>query len=286
MAVAGGALIRPLATHAEFAACEALSRGVWGAGGRNVVPRELLHAMQRNGGVVLGAFTGSGGLCGFVVGFLGMHEGGLRLWSHQLAVSPDFRGQGLGQRLKWAQREASLALGVDRIAWTFDPLEARNAYLNLHRLGALARHYSRDHYGAMDDALNAGLASDRFVAEWWLRSAGVARRLAGRWPGGTIAEVQRRGGVVLLRAVGGSDGVPEPVPVDQVQPGVPAVVGIPADFQQLKQLDLRLAAAWRAATRAALEAALAAGLAATDFLVEGAYLLEPRPTAETEGGCA
>ncbi len=269
--------IRPAATHQELGACEAVSRAVWGTDGRNVVPRELLLAMQHNGGVVLGAFAGSGELCGFVVGFLGRRSGALRLWSHQLAVLPAYRQQGLGQRLKWAQREAALAAGVECIAWTFDPLEARNAYLNLHRLGAVARHYSPDHYGAMDDALNAGLPTDRLEAEWWLASAPVvARSGGGSAPARSLDAARAEGAVTLLRPRESASDRPEPVLVEAAEPGRPALIGIPRHFQELKGRDRRLALVWRERTRTAFEAALTAGLWATDFVAGHTYWLEPQ----------
>src|SRR2546430_10531841 len=153
----------------EFAACEAMSRDIWGAAERNVVPRELLLTMQHNGGLVHGAFLATGRLVGFCFAFLGRRDGQLRWCSHQLGFLEASRGSGIGIALKQAQRYDALRLGVELVTWTFDPLEARNAYINLHRLGCIARFYDRDHYGAMEDELNRGLPSDRFEAELWLR---------------------------------------------------------------------------------------------------------------------
>src|SRR3989442_13798918 len=161
--------VRLARSHAEFAACEALSRDIWGAAERNVVPRELLLTMQLNGGLVHGAFLPDGRLVGFCFAFAGVRDGQLRLCSHQLGVIPELRGAGIGIELKQAQRKDALRLGYPLVSWTFDPLEARNAYINLHRLGCVARLYDRDHYGDMEDDLNRGLPSDRLEAEWWLR---------------------------------------------------------------------------------------------------------------------
>src|SRR5438552_7029705 len=141
--------VRLARSHAEFAACEALSRDIWGAAERNVVPRELLLTMQLNGGLVHGAFAPDGRLVGFCFAFLGRRDGQLRLCSHQLGVIPELRGGGIGIALKEAQRDDALRLGYELVTWTFDPLEARNAYINLHRLGCIARLYDRDHYGDM-----------------------------------------------------------------------------------------------------------------------------------------
>ena len=242
----------------EFAACEAMSRDIWGAAERNVVPRELLLTMQHNGGLVHGAFLPDGRLVGFCFAFLGMRDGQLRLCSHQLGVIPDFRGRGVGIALKQAQRYDALRLGYELVTWTFDPLEARNAYINLHRLGCIARLYDRNHYGTMEDELNRGLPSDRFEAEWWLRR-----------PKPPTASGEP---VVMLRA--GATG--EPVwEHRELSPTTTALIGVPPDFQAVKRTSLELALRWRMESRAAFEAALAAGLVAIDFRREGAYLMAP-----------
>jgi predicted GNAT superfamily acetyltransferase len=253
--VAAPVEIRLVRTHDEFAACEAMSRDIWGAAERNVVPRELLVTMQHNGGLVHGAFLPHGRLVGFCFAFLGMRDGQLRLCSHQLGVLPEFRGSGIGIALKQAQRYDALRQGYDLVTWTFDPLEARNAYINLHRLGCIARLYDRDHYGAMEDDLNRGLPSDRFEAEWWLSRPKPL----------SAADPQ-----VMLRV--GTSG--EPVREDlNLGPRSTALIAVPPDFQELKRQNLELALLWRMESRAAFEAALAAGLIAIDFRRDGTYVM-------------
>jgi len=241
----------------EFAACEAMSRDIWGAAERNVVPRELLLTMQQNGGLVHGAFLPNGRLVGFCFAFLGMRDGQLRLCSHQLGVLPDFRGRGVGIALKQAQRYDALRLGYELVTWTFDPLEARNAYINLHRLGCIARRYDRDHYGAMEDELNRGLPSDRFEAEWWLRR-----------PKPPVASEP----LVLLRVGNAGEPVAEHPALGRA---AAALIGVPLDFQAVKRASLELALRWRLESRSAFEAALSAGLVAVDFRREGAYVMAP-----------
>ena len=250
--------IRLVRSHEEYAACEAMSRDVWGAAERNVVPRELLLTMQLNGGLVHGAFRPDGQLVGFCFAFLGRREGQLRLCSHQLGVLPEFRGAGIGIALKQAQRADAIRLGYELVTWTFDPLEARNAYINLHRLGCIARLYDRNHYGEMEDELNRGLPSDRLEAEWWLRRNKPAIIL--------------NDPVVLLRV--GTDGSPvrDDPPVSGRQP---ALIGVPSDFQAIKRKSLELATRWRMESRAAFELALGAGLVAVDFQRPGAYVMAP-----------
>jgi predicted GNAT superfamily acetyltransferase len=248
--------VRLVRSQAEFAGCEALSRDIWGAAERNVVPRELLLTMQLNGGLVHGAFLPDGRLVGFCFGFAGLRDGELRLCSHQLGVIPELRGAGVGIALKQAQRKDAQRLGYSLVSWTFDPLEARNAYINLHRLGCIARLYDRDHYGEMEDELNRGLPSDRFEAEWWLDRPKPAI------PAGEPA--------VMLRVAGDSEPIREkvdPVEADAV------LISVPQDFQVIKKSSPELALRWRQESRAALEAALATGMIAIDFLREGAYLM-------------
>ena len=248
--------VRLVRSHDEFAACEAMSRDVWGAAERNVVPRELLLTIQLNGGLVHGAFVPDGRLVGFCFAFLGRRDGQLRLCSHQLGVVPELRGGGIGIALKEAQRADALRLEYELVSWTFDPLEARNAYINLHRLGCVARLYDRDHYGDMEDDLNRGLPSDRLEAEWWLRRPKPVMMVTDP--------------LVILSV--GSDGRPRRV-APEVTPGRAALIGIPPDFQAVKRQSLELALAWRMESRAAFEAAIAAGLAAVDFQRQGAYVM-------------
>src|SRR6184192_3915292 len=252
--------IRLVRSQEEFAACEVMSREIWGAAERNVVPRELLRTIQLNGGLVHGAFAADSRLVGFCFAFLGRRDGQLRLCSHQLGVIAELRGGGIGIALKQAQRADALRLGYELVTWTFDPLEARNAYINLHRLGCIARLYDRDHYGAMEDELNRGLPSDRFEAEWWLR------RTKPFLPAGDP--------VVMLRV--GADGEPVRELLD-VSPGTTVLISVPPDFQAVKRASLELAVRWRMESRAAFEAALAAGLIAVDFRRDGTYVMALAP---------
>jgi predicted GNAT superfamily acetyltransferase len=248
--------VRLVRSHEEYAACERMSRDVWGVAERNIVPRELLLTMQLNGGLVHGAFLPDGRLVGFCFAFAGLRQGRLRLCSHQLGVLPAFRGTGIGIALKQAQKQDALRLGYELISWTFDPLESRNAYINLNRLGCTARLYDRDHYGAMEDELNRDLPSDRFEAEWWLRKSKPAA--AGS-------------GIPVLLAVG-SDGTPESRDL-ALTDATAVLIQVPADFQAVKRRDPEQALRWRLQSRMAFEAALSAGLVAVDFLRQGAYVM-------------
>ena len=194
-------VLRDIDSPAELAAVEALQRLIWSGGDADVVPGHVLLTAAHNGGLVAGAFV-EGRLAGFVWGFLGMDTGAdrprLKHCSHQLGVHPDYRNTGLGFALKCFQRERVLSQGLDRITWTYDPLLARNARLNIGKLGATCSTYLRDLYGEMHDALNAGLPSDRFQVDWWIRSEPVAARLGGKTgPRPSLTALLARGAVLL-----------------------------------------------------------------------------------------
>ncbi|MDR7581734.1 MAG: GNAT family N-acetyltransferase, partial [Armatimonadota bacterium] len=171
--------IHPLQAVAELRAVEGLQQAVWGMTDREVVPCHQLLAAVRNGGVVLGAFA-EGRLVGFCYAFVGWRQGERVLHSHMTAVLPGLQDRDVGYRLKLAQREWALAQGYRRVVWTFDPLQSRNAYFNLHKLGARAERYEVNYYGEMDDELNRGLPTDRLEVDWWVSSEPVVARLEGR----------------------------------------------------------------------------------------------------------
>src|SRR2546423_14802730 len=161
--------VRLVRSHDEFAACEAMSRDIWGAAERNVVPRELLLTIQLNGGLVHGAFLPDRRLVGFCFAFLGRRDGQLRLCSHQLGVIPELRGGGIGIALKEAQRADALRLGYELVSWTFDPLEARNAYINLHGLGGVAPPFHPGLSGAVGGEPDRGVPPGSCGGVWCVR---------------------------------------------------------------------------------------------------------------------
>lgn len=158
--------IRPLTSHQDLVACVALQREVWGAAFEDCVPPALLKVTQRVGGLAAGAFDGTDDLLGFVYGITGQVAGSAVHWSHMLAVTPRARGAGIGRRLKEYQRRVVGESGVERIQWSFDPLVARNAHLNLNHLGARVAQYVAAMYPPMSSKLHGALPVDRFVVEW------------------------------------------------------------------------------------------------------------------------
>jgi predicted GNAT superfamily acetyltransferase len=256
--------IRELTSLDDFRTCEDLQRQVWSMDSDlDVVPLHLLATAQRNGGLLLGAFEGAE-LVGFVFGFPGLTaEGTPKHCSHMMGVAARYRGLGIGYRLKLAQRKYALEQGHDLVTWTYDPLESRNANLNVCKLGVVCRKYIRDYYGPMTDGLNVGLPSDRFQVEWWIASDRVRSRLlqgvgpvsAVDLPQATATFLTNKG----LRA-------PGPLTLDWEDPSIG--VEVPADYQEIKAVDPALALNWREATREVFERFFAEGWAVVGFAHE------------------
>ncbi len=169
--------IRPCHTIEEFEAMVELEIEVWEFGERDVVPSQMYVVAAKTGGQVFGAFVGDK-LVGFALAYAGIRDGLPYLHSHMAAVLSEYRDLGIGRLLKLAQRDDALARGIGLIQWTFDPLQARNAYFNICRLGVVCRSYLLDVYGSTSSPLHAGLPTDRLVAEWHLSSPRVQQLLA------------------------------------------------------------------------------------------------------------
>ena len=177
--IKNGILVRACHGIEEYQACLEVERAVWQSADIDVVPIPLFVVAAETGGQVLGAFDGDR-VVGFTLAIAGWRAGKPFLHSHMTAVLDGYRDRGIGRKLKLFQREDALARGIGLIEWTFDPLIARNAYINLMRLGAIARRYMPNAYGITTSPLHSGLPTDRLVAEWHLRSARVGRVLAGK----------------------------------------------------------------------------------------------------------
>ena len=179
--------ISPLTSFEHFDRCADVQQEIWGYGDGDVVSRRIFTVVSHIGGQVLGAFDGDT-IVGFAFSLPGYRDGHAYLHSHILAVLPDYRNAGIGRRLKFAQRDDAIARGFDLMEWTFDPLEIKNAHLNIARLGAIVRRYEPDCYGPSTSPLQGGLPTDRLYAEWWLRSPRVVGLLRGEAPPTQVVE--------------------------------------------------------------------------------------------------
>lgn len=173
--------LRNCTTLDDFRACLALQKEIWGFSDVELVPLRVFSLAPKIGGQVVGAWDG-GTMIGFALSIPGSRNGHSYLHSHMVGVREAYRNTGLGRRIKLFQREEAMARGFELMEWTFDPLEIKNAYFNLDRLGAIARRYNINQYGITSSPLQGFLPTDRLVAEWWLTSNRVRSVLAGKQP--------------------------------------------------------------------------------------------------------
>jgi predicted GNAT superfamily acetyltransferase len=172
-----------LTEHSQFAGAVELQRLIWGFEELELLPVRLFVTALKVGGQALGAYDGDR-MVGFCLAIPGVGAGGKQyLHSHMLGVLQQYRNAGVGRMLKLAQREDALQRGVDLVEWTFDPLEIKNAYFNLERLGAIVRRFVPNQYGSTTSPLHAGLPTDRCIAEWWLNNPRVLTALTSRLMG-------------------------------------------------------------------------------------------------------
>jgi predicted GNAT superfamily acetyltransferase len=172
--------IRGLSSHAEFQDAVKLQQQIWGFEEIELLPLRLFVVALKVGGQVFGAFDGPR-MVGFCLAIPGLKAGGKSyLHSHMLGVLPEYRDARVGRRLKLVQREDALGRGIDLIEWTFDPLEIKNAFFNIERLGAIVRRYVFNQYGTTTSRLHGGLPTDRCIAEWWIGSPRAEAIIAGR----------------------------------------------------------------------------------------------------------
>ncbi len=266
--------IRSLETMAEINAAEEIQRATWSMSDLEIIPAHALHAMQHSGAVLLGAFEGER-LVAFTFGILGTVDtperidqvaaARLKMYSVIAGVLPDYQSRDVGYRLKMAQRDFALRIGVRLITWTYDPLESLNGRFNIGKLGAVCRRYLRHFHGDMS-GINNGLQTDRFEVEWWVTNNRVAARAARKWRPLRL-ESLLSGGALLVNEAGFNEaGLPTP-PANYVsRPSNLMLVEIPTSFQTIKRADFALAQRWRSHTRDVFEGLFDSGFIVTDFV--------------------
>lgn len=148
----------------------------WGYGDRDVVPAAIFSVARNFGGQALGAFD-HGRMVGFALAFGSVGDGQAHFHSHMVAVIPEYQNKGLGRQIKVAQRQDALRRGINQVVWTFDPLQVRNAYFNIAKLGGICVRYIPNLYGKTSSPLHSGMPTDRLVVEWDLDSPRVHQAL-------------------------------------------------------------------------------------------------------------
>ena len=255
--------VRLLRSVAECRQCERIQMQVWGA---LAVGGEVMTVTQKYGGAVIGTMV-DGKVVGFIYAFLARYHGRLIHWSHMMAVEAKFRDQGFGFRMKLMHRELALAQGLKSICWTYDPLQSRNARLNISRLGAGVDQYVPDCYGQFPSRLEKGLPSDRFVVNWRIGTARVRERLRhGALP---FEPALRRVNETRLNARGLLEN--RALRLDLTDPRL--LVEIPSCTDAMRSEALPLARRWRLETRRILERYLSVGYGVEDFF-------PPQPATE------
>ena len=233
--------IRLLENHDDYRATIEAQRRIWGFSDGDCVPPRLMIVADEIGGLALGAFS-DGKMIGFSLAFPGRAKAdrtGRRqtFWhSHMTGVLPAWQGRGIGRRIKIRQREEALRSGIEVVEWTFDPLEIRNAYFNIERLGVLVRRYLPNQYGVTSSRLHGGLPTDRLVAEWWVRS--------------------ERASSAVERA-------------SRERPKAARTIEAPLQIADLRASDRTAARKVQARVREQFEAAFAEGLTVVGFRLEG-----------------
>ncbi len=163
--------IESLSTEQQFRDAVAVQKTIWGFDDADLLPLRFFVVATKIGGQLFGAYEDSR-MVAFCLAIPGMKpDGQVYLHSHMLGVLPEFQNAGIGRQLKLRQRDDARACGIELIEWTFDPLEMKNAYFNVERLGAIVQRYVRNQYGASSSPLHGGLPTDRCVAEWWINKA-------------------------------------------------------------------------------------------------------------------
>ncbi len=251
--------IRDLDRFAELREVEQLQKEVWGCADLDVAPATLLAASRATGGILIGAFDGPT-MVGFVYGFPAHEDGRPGHHSHMLAVKPVYRNLDVGYKLKLAQREAVLAQGIDRITWTFDPLQSLNAYFNFAKLGVVADNYKINFYGEATSSFLHQIGTDRLWVTWALNSQRVRERLENR----TIPASLSANAVQGMIQVG-----PQNSPQRNMRAKVPAEkhlsIEIPPNINELQRRAPALARVWREVTRWAFTEAMNRGYVVEEF---------------------
>lgn len=228
----------------EFRTCVQLQKTIWDFADVDLLPTRLFVVAREIGGQIFAAFEPDDRMVGFVLAIPGIKHGKSYFHSHMLGVLSDYQNLGVGRKLKLMQRDDALQRGVRLIEWTFDPLEVKNAFFNLERLGAIVRRYVPNRYGISSSTLHAGLPTDRLIAEWWVDLPHVEDVLRGN-PGNPSPEMK---------------------------------IHVPADIGEVKQVNRGRAAEVQRQLREDFEGAFGSGLIVTGFERSGAYLLSKAST--------
>ena len=270
-------IIRDLESFDDLCQVKKVEKEVWGMADDDSLPMTMAVACKAAGCVFVGAFDGDK-MAGFAFGIFGREHGQTTIHSHMLAVLEGYRQHDLGLKLKRAQRERALALGVREMTWTYDPLQSRNAHLNFAKLGVVSDNYKVDFYGPETSSMLHQNGTDRLWVRWLLDSRRVADRIAGKNTRMETVDALRH--IAPLVSFNG-DGRPARADLAESLARQRVSIEIPGEILDVERSDMGLAQEWRAATRWAFTEALKAGFYVAEFCRSirgqqgpGAYLLQ------------
>jgi predicted GNAT superfamily acetyltransferase len=269
--------IRPLITISDIQELERLQNEIWGSPDRDAIPAHMFHALAHNGAALYGAVDGER-LVGFVLGVLATDPGPeridqvaaarLKMYSVIAGVLPEYQGTGIGYRLKLAQREFALRIGVRLITWTYDPLESQNAHFNFGKLGVVCHRYLRNFHGELG-GLSRGIPTDRFEVDWWVTSNRVEGRVVKERKPLELGALLGGGAVLVNECSFNDRGLPVPPRKYAYEPDSNLLmVEIPAEYQRIKREDSDLARQWREHSRNLFESLFHNAFMATDFVFQ------------------
>jgi predicted GNAT superfamily acetyltransferase len=256
---------REMLDFSEYDILEDIQEDAWGMPARELVPKRLMYATLKSGGVVIGAYKNEE-VVGYCWGWVGHKEpDGLFIYSHHNAVRKEYQNQGIGMQLKLVQRDWAIKNGYSLINWTFDPLQSKNCYLNLHKLGVVCNNYKRNYWGEMKDILNIGIDTDRFYSNWQINSKHVKQRIEGKiddYP----HLIQSNDCKVFETQL-----VKDKLVVEKTNLNLDLeciLVEIPPNFNELIKSDKEILIHWRKETRIVFENYFYKGYKAIDFIVK------------------
>ncbi len=223
-------------------------------------------AAQNHDGLVLGSYEGNR-MVGVLFGFTALLNGRPYHYSHITGVAKEYQSRGVGYKLKLAQRKFVMGRGMSLVKWTFDPLQAGNAYFNIGKLGGVCRTYTRNLYGVLNDSLNRGRLTDRFEVEWWIKSWRVRRRVEAGAGKSAVGEALKQDVPIVNRTERMRGGLRRPSRVRLGLKDLRLLVEIPESIVRVRDASLDASRAWALCYRRVFEHYFSRGYAATDVVL-------------------
>jgi len=279
-------VIKICQTNSAFRDVQFLHKTIWGLDDLEITPTHIYLAATHAGGKILCAYADEKPV-GYVFGFVGAEDKGTPyFYSHNLGVLPKWRNRGIAFSLKTRLREVLLADGFSDVKWTYEPLDSKNAYAYIGKLGGVSNTYYREYYGEMEDDINRGLPSDRLVVDWFIDSKHVSRKINRESPKSSLGNIDND---TLLNSVQVDENLPKPVDrklnlKELLLAGKNQFyLEIPSNFHTLKEVSPALVLEWRLHVRQLMEACFAHDLCITDVMYEAhrfLYILQPMETVD------